>query len=148
MKREREIIAKSNLKSFFLLIFGLSIIGLPIWSRFLEKADTRWLGIFFVSSIIFMALLSLSSFIIFPNEVIWKEDEEITVRLGVFFKEKLAVTSITGAEVVPHKNGDRVSNHGYIQIKTVNENGEERTINISVQNKVEVVEKITALIKA
>lgn len=145
MKKEREMIAKSNGKKFFVFILLAVLVSLPTWFTLLKKPELRWVGIFFISVIIFVSLFCLIMLIMIPKYAIVKEDDKIIIRLGVF-KEIILIQTIIGAEIAPLKNGEIVSKNGNILIKVKNESNEEKVFTINVKNKEEVVERLNLLI--
>lgn len=145
MKKEREIIAKNNNKKFFVFVLIGFLVSFPIGFNFLDNADWRWFGIFFMSVIIFTIIFSLLMLIILPNYTIVKESDKFIISFGIF-KETILMQTIIGVEIAPLKNGEIVSKNGNILIKVKNENNEEKVFTINVTNKEEVVERMNALI--
>ena len=145
MKKEREIIAKNNSKKFFVFVLVIFLVSLPTSFNFLKNPDFRWLGIFFISGIIFAIVFSLIMLIIFPNYAIVKERENLIIWQGIF-KSVLPIETILNVEIVPLKNGEIVSKHGNIVIKAKDLHTQEKTFTINVKNKIEVVERLNLLI--
>jgi hypothetical protein len=145
MKKEREIIAKNNIKKFFAFVLIAFLISLPTSFNFLKTPDFRWLGIFFMSVIIFTIIFSLIMLIALPNYAIVKERENLIIWQGIF-KTVLPIETISGVEIVPLKNGGIMSKHGNIAIKARDLNKQEKTFTINVKNKIEVVEQLNLLI--
>lgn len=146
MKKEREIIAKNNYKKFFIFVLIAFLVSLPTSFNFLKNPDSRWLGIFFTSCIIFTIIFSLLMLIILPSNAIVKEGENIILSLGIF-KEVVPIKRITSVEVLPLKNGEMMSKHGNIVIKAKDSNEQEKTFTVNVKEKAEVVERLNLLIK-
>ena len=84
MKKEREIIAKNNNKKFFVFVLIGFLVSFPIGFNFLDNADWRWFGIFFMSVIIFTIIFSLLMLIILPNYTIVKESDKFIISFGIF----------------------------------------------------------------
>ena len=145
MKREREIIAKNNSKKFCVFVLVVFLVSLPTSFNFLKNPDFRWLGIFFISGIIFTIVFSLIMLIIFPNYAIVKERENLIIWQGIF-KSVLPIETILNVEIVPLKNGEIVSKHGNIIIKAKVSNEQEKMFMINVKNKIEIVERLNLLI--
>ena len=145
MKKEREIIAKNNGKKFFVFVSGGVLISLPASFNILKNPDYRWVGIFFVSVIIFTIIFSLIALIILPNYAIVKEGGNLILHQGLF-KTVLPIETISSVEIAPLQNGEIMSTHGNIIIKAKGSNEQEETFIINVKNKIEVVERINLLI--
>ena len=145
MKKEREIIAKNNSKKFCVFVLVIFLVSLPTSFNFLKNPDFRWLGIFFMSGIIFTIIFSLIMLIIFPNYAIVKERENLIIWQGIF-KTVLQIKTISNVEIVPLHNGEIMSKNGNILIKVKNESNEGKVFTINVKNKEEVVERLNLLI--
>ena len=145
MKKEREIIAKNNSKKFFVFVLVVFLVSLPTSFNFLKNPDFRWVGIFFISVIIFTVLFSLIMLIILPNYAIVKEEENVIIWQGIF-KTVLPIETILNVEIVPLQNGEIMSKNGNILIKVKNESNEGKVFTINVKNKEEVVERLNLLI--
>lgn len=145
MKKEREVIAKNNHKKFIIFVLVAFLVSLPISFNFLKSPDFRWVGIFFMSVIIFTVIFSLIMVIILPNYAIVKERENLIIWQGIF-KTVLQIKTISNVEIVPLKNGEIVSKHGNIIIKAKVSNEQEKMFMINVKNKIEIVERLNLLI--
>ena len=145
MKKEREVIAKNNHKKFFIFVLVAFLVSLPTSFNFLKNPDFRWVGIFFMSGIIFIVIFSLIMLIILPNYAIVKEREKLIIWQGIF-KTVLPIETILGVEIVPLQNGEIMSKNGNILIKVKNESNEGKVFTINVKNKEEVVERLNLLI--
>lgn len=145
MKKEREVIAKNNHKKFIIFVLVAFLVSLPTSFNFLKNPDFRWLGIFFMSGIIFTIIFSLIMVIILPNYAIVKERENLIIWQGIF-KTVLPIETILNVEIVPLQNGEIVSKHGNIAIKAKDLHTQEKTFTINVKNKIEVVEQLNLLI--
>ena len=144
MEKEREIIAKNNGKKFFVFVLVVFLISLPTSFTFLKNPDFRWVGIFFVSVIIFTIVFSLLMLIILPNYAIVKQGENLIVWQGMF-KTVFPIETILKVEIVPLRNGEIVSKHGNIAIKVKDSNGQEKAFTLNVKNKIEIVEQLELL---
>ncbi len=145
MKKEKEVIAKNNDKKIFIFVLVAFIVSLPTSFNFLKNPDFRWLGIFFMSVIIFTLIFSLIMLIILPNYAIVKERENLIIWQGIF-KTVLPIETISNVEIVSLQNGEIMSKHGNIAIKARDLNEQEKTFTINVKNKIEVVERLNLLI--
>ena len=145
MKKEREMIAKNNGKKFFVFILLAVLVGLPTWFTFLRNPELRWVGIWFVSVVIFTSLFCLLILIILPKYAIVKQDDKIIISVGIL-KETILISTVISVEVAPLKEGSVVSKNGNILIKIKNENEEEKVFTVNVKNKEEVVERLNLLI--
>lgn len=145
MKKEREIIAKNNMKKFFAFVLIAFLVSLPTSFNFLKTPNLRWVGIFFMSIIIFTVIFSLIMLIILPNYAIVKERENLIIWQGIF-KTVLPIETISNVGIVPLKNVEIKSKHGDIAIKARDLNEQEKTFTINVKNKIEVVERLNLLI--
>ena len=145
MKKEREVIAKNNHKKFIIFALVAFLVSLPTSFNFLKNPDFRWVGIFFMSVIIFTVIFSLIMVIILPNYAIVKERENLIIWQGIF-KTVLQIKTISNVEIVPLKNGEIMSKNGNILIKVKNESNEGKVFTINVKNKEEVVERLNLLI--
>ena len=145
MKKEREIIAKNNSKKFFVFVLVVFLVSLPTSFNFLKNPDFRWVGIFFISVIIFTVLFSLIMLIILPNYAIVKEEENVIIWQGIF-KTVVPIKTISIVEIIPLQNGEVMSKHGNIAIKVKNLNEPEKTYTVNVKNKIEIVERLNLLI--
>ena len=145
MKKEREIIAKNNIKKFFVFVLIVFLVSLPTSFKILKNPDFRWFGIFFISVIIFTVLFSLIMLIILPNYAIVKEGRNIIVWQGMF-KTVVPIETISTVEIIPLQNGEVMSKHGNIAIKVKDLNEQEKTFTVNVKNKIEIVEKLKLLI--
>lgn len=145
MKKEREVIAKNNHKKFIIFVLVAFLVSLPTSFNFLKNPDFRWVGIFFMSVIIFTVIFSLIMVIILPNYAIVKEREKLIIWQGIF-KTVLQIKTISNVEIVPLKNGEIMSKNGNILIKVKNESNEGKVFTINVKNKEEVVERLNLLI--
>ncbi|MBR2341733.1 MAG: hypothetical protein IKA72_04930 [Clostridia bacterium] len=145
MKKEREVIAKNNHKKFIIFVLVAFLVSLPTSFNFLKNPDFRWLGIFFMSVIIFTVIFSLIMVIILPNYAIVKERENLIIWQGIF-KTVLQIKTISNVEIVPLQNGEIMSKNGNILIKVKNESNEGKVFTINVKNKEEVVERLNLLI--
>ena len=145
MKKEREVIAKNNHKKFIIFVLVAFLVSLPTSFNFLKNPDFRWVGIFFMSGIIFTVIFSLIMVIILPNYAIVKERENLIIWQGIF-KSVLPIKTILNVEIVPLKNGEIVSKHGNIIIKAKVSNEQEKMFMINVKNKIEIVERLNLLI--
>ena len=142
---KKEIIAKNNHKKFFVFVLFAFLVSLPISFNFLKIPDFRWVGIFFVSIIIFTVIFSLIMLIIFPNYSIVKEGKNIIVWQGIF-RNVIPIENISNVEVLPLKNGEVMSKHGNIAIKVKDLDEQEKTFTVNVKNKIEIVERLNLLI--
>ena len=145
MKKEREVIAKNNHKKFIIFVLVAFLVSLPTSFNFLKNPDFRWVGIFFMSVIIFTVIFSLIMVIILPNYAIVKERENLIIWQGIF-KTVLQIKTISNVEIVPLQNGGIMSKNGNILIKVKNESNEGKVFTINVKNKEEVVERLNLLI--
>ncbi len=145
MKKEREVIAKNNHKKFIIFVLVAFLVSLPTSFNFLKNPDFRWVGIFFMSVIIFTVIFSLIMVIILPNYAIVKERENLIIWQGIF-KTVLQIKTISNVEIVPLQNGEIMSKNGNILIKVKNESNEGKVFTINVKNKEEVVERLNLLI--
>ena len=145
MKKERENIAKNNSKKVFVFVLVGFLVSLPISFNFLRNPDFRWLGIFFISVIIFTIIFSLIMLIIFPNYAIVKERENLIIWQGIF-KTILPIETILNVEIIPLQNGEIVSKHGNIIIKAKDSDEQEKIFTVNVKNKIEVVERLNLII--
>lgn len=145
MKKEREVIAKNNHKKFIIFVLVAFLVSLPTSFNFLKNPDFRWVGIFFMSVIIFTVIFSLIMVIILPNYAIVKERENLIIWQGIF-KTVLQIKTISNVEIVPLQNGEIMSKNGNILIKVKNESNEGIVFTINVKNKEEVVERLNLLI--
>ena len=145
MKKEREVIAKNNHKKFTIFVLVAFLVSLPTSFNFLKNPDFRWVGIFFMSVIIFTVIFSLIMVIILPNYAIVKERENLIIWQGIF-KTVLQIKTISNVEIVPLQNGEIMSKNGNILIKVKNESNEGKVFTINVKNKEEVVERLNLLI--
>ena len=145
MKKEREVIAKNNHKKFFIFVLVAVLVSLPTSFNFLKDPDSRWVGIFSMSVIIFTVIFSLIMVIILPNYAIVKERENLIIWQGIF-KTVLQIKTISNVEIVPLKNGEVVSKHGNIIIKAKVSNEQEKMFMINVKNKIKIVERLNLLI--
>ena len=145
MKKEREVIAKNNHKKFIIFVLVAFLVSLPTSFNFLKNPDFRWVGIFFMSVIIFTVIFSLIMVIILPNYAIVKERENLIIWQGIF-KTVLQIKTISNVEIVPLQNGEMMSKNGNILIKVKNESDEGKVFTINVKNKEEVAERLNLLI--
>ena len=145
MKKEREVIAKNNHKKFIIFVLVAVLVSLPTSFNFLKNPDFRWVGIFFMSVIIFTVIFSLIMVIILPNYAIVKERENLIIWQGIF-KTVLQIKTISNVEIVPLQNGEIMSKNGNILIKVKNESNEGKVFTINVKNKEEVVERLNLII--
>lgn len=145
MKKEREVIAKNNHKKFIIFVLVAFLVSLPTSFNFLKNPDFRWVGIFFMSVIIFTVIFSLIMVIILPNYAIVKERENLIIWQGIF-KTVLQIKTISNVEIVPLQNGEIMSKNGNILIKVKNESNEGKVFTINLKNKEEVVERLNLLI--
>ena len=145
MKKEREVIAKNNHKKLIIFVLVTFLVSLPTSFNFLVEPDFRWVGIFFMSVIIFTVIFSLIMVIILPNYAIVKERENLIIWQGIF-KTVLQIKTISNVEIAPLQNGEIMSKNGNILIKVKNESNEGKVFTINVKNKEEVVERLNLLI--
>ena len=145
MKKEREVIAKNNHKKFIIFVLVAFLVSLPTSFNFLKNPDFRWVGIFFMSVIIFTVIFSLIMVIILPNYAIVKERENLIIWQGIF-KTVLQIKTISNVEIIPLQNGEIMSKNGNILVKVKNESNEGKVFTINVKNKEEVVERLNLLI--
>ena len=145
MKKEREVIAKNNHKKFIIFVLVAFLVSLPTSFNFLKNPDFRWVGIFFMSVIIFTIIFSLIMVIILPNYAIVKERENLIIWQGIF-KTVLQIKTISNVEIIPLQNGEIMSKNGNILVKVKNESNEGKVFTINVKNKEEVVERLNLLI--
>ena len=142
---EKEIIAKSNYRSLLIFAAVACLVSIPSSFTFLEDPDFRWLGIFFMSGMIFVIVWSLISMFIFPKSSIVKEGGNLIVYPGIF-PSTLPIDSISSVRILPFWKGENVFKHGFIEIKAKAANGKEKTFSIDVKNRAEIVERLNVLI--
>ena len=143
--KDKNIIAKSD-KSFFLFISVISFASLFIHFNWLKIPSLRWVGIFFVSTLIFMFVLGIVMFVILPNNVILQEQENLVVYQGMF-KEKISLTDLLQVELTRLQRGEKKKKNGGIILTAKTENGGETKINVMVKDKEQVVKKIREIIE-
>ena len=142
--KDKNTIAKSD-KSFFLFITVISFASLFIHFNWLKIPSLRWVGIFFVSTLIFIFVLGVVMLIILPNNVILQDQENLVVYQGMF-KEKIALTDLLQVELAQVWRGEKRKKNGGIMLTAKTENGGETKINVMVKDKEQVVKKIREII--
>lgn len=143
--KDKNIIARSD-KSFFLFLSLINFAGLFIAFYFIKSPSLRWFGIFYISTLIFMLVLSVVMLIILPNNVILQEQENLVVYQGMF-KEKIALTDLLQVEITQLQRGEKRKKNGGIILTAKTENGGEAKINVIVKDKEQVVKKISKIIE-
>lgn len=143
--KDKNIIAKSD-KSFFLFLSLINFASLFIHFNWIKIPSLRWVGIFFISTLIFMFVLGVVMLIILPNNVILQEQENLVVYQGMF-KEKIALADLLQVELAQLQSGkNRKKNGGIVLTIKINE-GEETKLHLLVKDKEQVVKKIKEILE-
>ena len=143
--KDKNIIAKSD-KSFFLFLSLINFASLFIAFYFIKSPSLRWFGIFYISTLIFMLVLSVVMLIILPNNVILQEQENLVVYQGMF-KEKIALTDLLQVELAQLQSGKNRKKNGGIVLTIKIKEGEETKLHLLVKDKEQVVKKIKEIIE-
>ena len=143
--KDKNIIAKSD-KSFFLFISVISFASLFIHFNWIKIPSLRWVGIFFVSTLIFMFVLGVVMLIILPNNVILQEQENLVVYQGMF-KEKIALADLLQVELAQLQSGKKRKKNGGIVLTIKIKEGEETKLHLLVKDKEQVVKKIKEILE-
>ena len=86
-------------------------------------------------------------FAILPNHVIVQENEKIIVYQSVF-KKIISLYDIIKVEIAPLQKGEKEKKNGVIILTVKKANGEEEEVQVSVQDKKQVVERIKEIIQS
>ena len=141
--KDKNIIAKND-KSFFLFISLISFASLFIQVYWLTIPSLRWVGIFFISTLIFMFVLGIVMFVILPKNAIVQEQENLVVYQGLF-KESISFSDVLKVEFACVKR-DKKKNGGII-LTAKSENGGEKKFSLTVKDKEQAVQKIREMIQ-
>ena len=144
--KDKKIIAKSD-KSIFVFISVISFISLFVALNWLRNPSLRWIGIFFVSTLIFMFVLGVVMLIILPNNAIVQEEENFIIYQGIF-KEIIPLSNILKAELAQLERGKKDKKNGGIVLTVKTKEGEERKLNLIVKDKGQVFERIKEILES
>lgn len=144
--KDKNIIAKSD-KSFFLFISVISFASLFIHFNWLKIPSLRWVGIFFVSTVIFTFVLGVVMLIILPRNVILQEKENLIIYQGLF-KEMIPLSDILKVEPAQLQHGEKIKKNGGIILTVKVKEGEETKFHLLVKDKEQVVQKISQIIES
>ena len=143
---DKNPIAKAD-KTLILFILIMGIIGISLSFNVLRNFSLRWFGIFFISTNIFIVLWGIAMFAILPNHVIVQENEKIIVYQSVF-KKIISLYDIIKVEIAPLQKEEKEKKNGVIILTVKKANGEEEEVQVSVQDKKQVVERIKEIIQS
>ena len=144
--KDKNIIAKSD-KSSFVFISVISFISLFVALNWLRNPSLRWIGIFFVSTIIFMFVLGVVMLIILPRNAIEQEKENLIIYQG-FFKEIIPLTDILKVELAQLGRGEKQKKNGGIVLTVKMKEREETEFHLVVKEREQVLERIKEMIKS
>ena len=143
--KDKKPIAEND-KSIFIFISVIGFFSLFVGVYWLKSLSLRWLGVFYISTLIFMIVLGVVMLIILPRNAIVQENENFIVYQGIF-KEIIPLCNILKVELAQLQRGEKKKKNGGIILTVKPQEGEERKLHLLVKNKEQVVERIKEILE-